>query len=230
MHYLELFLNRVQIRNKDWKSDTYLFGHDLETVPNSAHMLFYYANNLANKDSLNAVKNPVEREKRLLTAQKSITKALQLYELFPDAHNVAGRIYYEQKNYEAAFKSYSRAMEMNPGKGMYHNNAGTCLFSIGNYPEAAKAFEKAAEIDKFDTDARCNLGSAYGAMGEAARTKGEVENSQKLFMLAIDNFKKAVDIDPTNKSALQFLGITYKNIGDSINGQLYLNKAASIKQ
>ena len=227
---LLLYSIKTYSRNKDWKSDTYLFGHDLETVPNSAHMLFYYANNLANKDSLNAVKSPAEREKRLLTAQKSITKALKLYELFPDAHNVAGRIYYEQKNYEAAFKSYNRAMEMNPGKGMYHNNAGTCLFSIGNYQEAAKAFEKAAEIDKFDTDARCNLGSAYGAMGEAARTKGEVESSNKLFMLAIDNFKKAAEIDPNNKSALQFLGITYKNIGDSINGQLYLNKAASVKQ
>ena len=226
---LILFSIKTYSRNKDWKSDTTLFGHDLKTVPNSAHMLFYYANNLANKDSLNAVKNPVEREKRLVTAQKSITKALELYELFPDAHNVAGRIYYEQKNYQAAFKSYSRAMEMNPGKGMYHNNAGTCLFSIGNYEEAAKAFEKAAEIDKFDADARCNLGSAYGAMGEAFKNKNDSENATKMFNLAIDNFKKATVIDPNYKSAYQFIGVTYKNMGDSINGQIFLDKAAKIK-
>ena len=224
-----LYSIKTYSRNKDWKSDTTLFGCDLQTVPNSAHMLFYYANNLANKDSLNAVKNPIEREQRLIIAQKSITKALKLYELFPDAHNVAGRIYYEQKNFDAAFKSYSRAMEMNPGKGMYHNNAGTCLFSIGNYAEAAKAFEKAAEIDKFDTDARCNLGSAYGAMGEAAKSKGDIENANKLFNQAIDNFKKAIEIDHNNKSALQFLGITYKNMGDTINGQIYLDKAARVK-
>ncbi|MCX6294971.1 MAG: tetratricopeptide repeat protein [Bacteroidetes bacterium] len=226
---LILFSIKTYSRNKDWKSDTTLFGHDLKTVPNSAHMLFYYANNLANKDSLNAVKNPVEREQRLVTAQKSITKALELYELFPDAHNVAGRIYYEQKNYQAAFKSYSRAMEMNPGKGMYHNNAGTCLFSIGNYEEAAKAFEKAAEIDKFDADARCNLGSAYGAMGEAFKNKNDQENANKMFNLAIDNFKKATIIDPNYKSAYQFIGVTYKNMGDSINGQIFLDKAAKIR-
>jgi Tfp pilus assembly protein PilF len=226
---LILFSIKTYSRNKDWKSDTTLFGHDLKTVPNSAHMLFYYANNLANKDSLNAVKNPVEREQRLVTAQKSITKALELYELFPDAHNVAGRIYYEQKNYQAAFKSYSRAMEMNPGKGMYHNNAGTCLFSIGNYEEAAKAFEKAAEIDKFDADARCNLGSAYGAMGEAFKNKNDSENATKMFNLAIDNFKKATVIDPNYKSAYQFIGVTYKNMGDSINGQIFLDKAAKIR-
>ena len=226
---LLLYSIKTYSRNKDWKSDTYLFGHDIETVPNSAHMLFYYANNLANKDSLAAVKNPAEKELRLIKAQKSITKALQLYELFPDAHNVAGRIYYEQKNYDAAFKSYSRAMEMNPGKGMYHNNAGTCLFSVGKFEEAAKAFRKATEIDKYDVDAQCNLGSAYGAMGEAYATKNDPGNAHKMFLLAIDNFKKAIEIDPNNKSALQFLGVTYKNIGDSINGDIWLQKAARIK-
>ena len=226
---LVLYSIKTYSRNKDWKSDTYLFGHDIETVPNSAHMLFYYANNLANKDSLAAVKNPLEREQRLIKAQKSITKALQLYELFPDAHNVAGRIHYEQKNYDASFKSYSRAMEMNPSKGMYHNNAGTCLFSVGKFEEAAKAFKKATEIDKYDVDAQCNLGSAYGAMGENFKIQKDFDNATKNFNIAIEHFKKATQIDPNYKSAYQFIGITYKNMGDSINGDLWLQKAAKIK-
>lgn len=226
---LILYSAKTYSRNKDWKSDTTLFERDLKTVPNSAHMLFYYANNLANKDSLNAVKDPKERELRLINAQKNIKKALNLYELFPDAHNVAGRIYYEQKKYEASFKSYNRALEMNPGKGMYHNNAGTCLFSIGNYAEAAKAFQKAIEIDKYDTDAGCNLGSAYGAMGEAYKAQKDLANANKMFMLAIENFKKAIEIDPKYKSAYQFIGMTYMNMGDSVNGQQFINKANSIK-
>ena len=226
---LILYSAKTYSRNKDWKSDTTLFGRDLKTVPNSAHMLFYYANNLANKDSLNAVKDPKERELRLINAQKSIKKALDLYELFPDAHNVAGRIYYEQKNYEASFKSYNRALEMNPGKGMYHNNAGTCLFSIGNYAEAAKAFQKAIDIDKYDVDARCNLGSAYGAMGEAYKAQKDLANANKMFMLAIESFKKVTQIDPNYKSAYQFIGVTYMNMGDSANGQQFINKANSIK-
>lgn len=226
---LVLYSAKTYSRNKDWKSDTTLFGHDLETVPNSAHMLFYYANNLANKDSLNAVKNPIEREQRLIKAQKSITKALQLYELFPDAHNVAGRVYYEQKNYEAAFKSYSRALEMNPGKGMYHNNAGTCLFSVGKFDEAARAFEKAVQIDKYDVDAQCNLGSAYGAMGESYKNQKDMANANKMFLIAIEHFKKATEIDPNYKSAYQFIGITYNNIGDTVNGDIWLKKAARIK-
>lgn len=215
-------------RNKDWKSDTFLFGKDLQTVPNSAHMLFYYANNLANKDSLKTVSD-AEKKIRLEKAQKSINKALSLYELFPDAHNVAGRVYYEQKNYEASFKSYSRAMTLNPGKGMYHNNAGTCLFSIGNYPEAAKAFQKAIDIDKYDADARANLGSAYGAMGEAYKNQRDIVNANKMFSQAIESFKRATQIDPDYKSAYQFIGVTYQNMGDSVNGEIWLKKAASIK-
>ncbi|HEY0030616.1 MAG TPA: tetratricopeptide repeat protein, partial [Bacteroidia bacterium] len=225
---LVLYSAKTYSRNKDWKSDTTLFGTDLKTVPNSAHMLFYYANNMVNKDSLAAV-SPQAREIRLQTALKSIDKALNLYELFPDAHNVAGRIYYEQKNYEKSFKSYSRAMEMNPGKGMYHNNAGTCLFSIGNYEEAAKAFQKAIDIDEYDADARCNLGSANGAMGEAYKSKNDLVNANLMFNKAIDNFKKATEIDPNYKSAYTFIGLTYKNMGDSVNGDLWLGKAARIK-
>lgn len=224
-----LYSMKTYSRNKDWKSDTYLFGHDIETVPNSAHMLFYYANNLANKDSLNAVSNPIEREQRLIKAQKSITKALQLYELFPDAHNVAGRVYYEQKNYDAAFKSYSRAMEMNPGKGMYHNNAGTCLFSVGKFEEAAMAFKKATEIDKYDVDAECNLGSAYGAMGENYKIQNNPQKANEMFTIAIQHFQKATQIDPNYKSAYQFIGVTYKNMGDTANGEIWLQKAARIK-
>lgn len=225
---LVLYSFKTTSRNKVWKSDTTLFGTDLKTVPHSAHMLFYYANNLANKDSLAAV-SPREREVRLQNAQKSIDKALALYELFPDAHNVAGRVYYEQKNYEKAFKSYSRAMEMNPGKGMYHNNTGTCLFSVGKFEEAAKEFQKAVDIDKYDVDARANLGSAYGAMGETYKTKNDIENANKMFRQAIEHFQKATQIDPNYKSAYQFIGITYKNMGDSINGQIWLNKAAGVK-
>jgi len=215
-------------RNKDWKSDTTLFGKDLQTVPNSAHMLFYHANHMTNKDTL-AVVSPQEKEYRLKTAQKNIEKALKLYELFPDAHNVAGKIYYEQKNYEAAFKSYSRASEMNPQKGMYHNNIGTCLFSIGNYPEAIKAFQKAIEINKYDAEAQCNLGSAYGAMGESYKMQNDIANANQFFLKAIESFKKATEIKKDYKSAYQFIGLTYRNIGDEANAQQWLNKAASIK-
>jgi Tfp pilus assembly protein PilF len=225
---LVLYSGKTWSRNKVWKSDTTLFGTDLQTVPNSAHMLFYYANNLVNKDSLAAV-NPQEREFRLKEGLEKINKALTLYELFPDAHNVAGRIYYEKKDFDKAFRSYDRAMQMNPGKGMYHNNAGTCLFSTGKFEEAAKAFSRAIEIDPYDADARGNLGSAYGAMGEACKSRGDTENANKMFNMAIAAFKEAIKVDPSYESAYRFIGLTYNNLGDPESGKPWLDKSAQLK-
>ncbi len=224
-----LFTSKTFSRNKDWETDTTLFAKDIQTVPNSAHMLFYYANNLANQNTLDSLA-PQERETRLLKAQKSINKALLLFDLFPDAHNVAGRIYYAQQNFPEAYKSYSRAMKMSPAIGMYHNNLGTSLFAMGKFDEAAIEFQKATELNKYDSEAQCNLGSAYGAMGETYKNKGDLSNATKMFRIAIENFKKATVINPNYKSAYQFVGITYKNLGDSINGQLFLDKAAKIKK
>ncbi|MGZ4159033.1 MAG: tetratricopeptide repeat protein, partial [Bacteroidia bacterium] len=181
---LVLYSAKTISRNKDWRSDTTLFEKDLKTVPNSAHMLFYYANNLANQDSLDAA-SPEVREIKLAKALASINKALAMYDLFPDAHNVAGRIYYAQKNYDASYKSYSRASMMNPGKGIYHNNMGTALFAVGKYEEASKEFQKAFDSDKYYAEAVFNLGSAYGAMGEMDKNKGDADDSNKKFNTAI---------------------------------------------
>ncbi len=219
---------KTVIRNKDWAANSTLFAKDLETVPNSAHMLMYSADYLSNTDTLKLF-SPEEQQVRLLKAQKYINKALSIYNLFPDAHYLSGRIWYQFKNYGEALKSYSAAMALNPGLESYHNNVGTCLFALGRYEEASKEFEKAAELNPNDADPPFNMGSACGSMGEAYRSKGDMENANKLFLIAIDNFKKAIRLNPNYKSAYQFLGTTYNNIGDTINGQIYLQKASQIQ-
>jgi tetratricopeptide (TPR) repeat protein len=216
-------------RNKDWKSDTTLFAKDIKTVPNSSHMLFYYANNLANQDSLDVL-SPEMKNARLSIALTNINKALAMYDLFPDAHNVAGRIYYAQNDFQSALKSYSRAMQMSPNKSIYHNNVGTALFAVGKYPEAAKEFQNAFDLNKYYAEAVFNLGSAYGAMGEIAKNSGDAAKSTQLFTTAIDRFQKAISMKPNYKSAYQFIGMTYRNMGDSANAKTYLDKAASIKK
>ncbi|MCW3085583.1 MAG: repeat-containing protein YrrB [Bacteroidetes bacterium] len=224
---LVFYSAKTVIRNKDWAANSTLFAKDLETVPNSAHMLMYSADYLSNTDTLKLF-SPEEQQVRLLKAQKYINKALSIYNLFPDAHYLSGRIWYQFKNYQEALKSYSAAMALNPGLESYHNNVGTCLFALGRYEEAAKEFAKAAELNPNDADPPFNTGSAYGSMGEAYRSKGDMENANKMFLIAIDNFKKAIRLNPNYKSAYQFLGTTYNSIGDTANGQIYLEKASQI--
>lgn len=229
MILIVLFSSKTIARNKDWKSNSTLFTKDVQTVPNSAHMLMYCADYLTNKDTLKTL-SPQEKEIRLLKAKKIITKALNIYNPFPDAHYLYGKIWYELKNYDSAYVGYKHALDLNPGKSMYHNNVGTCLFSLGRYEEAANEFMEAMKLDKNDADPPFNLGSAYGAMGERFKMQNDQENAKKMFILAIPNFEKAIQLKPDYKSAYQFLGATYINMGDTTKGRIHIEKAESIKQ
>ena len=218
-----LFSVKTVARNKDWKSNSALFTKDVETVPNSAHMLMYYTDFMSNKDTLKTLPD-AERMARLAKAKKSIDKALSIYELFPDAHYLSGRIWYESKQYDSAYKSFSRASALNPGRALYHNNVGTSLFSMGRFDEARAEFEKAVNLDKNDADHAFNLGSAYGALGEQYRSKNDQENARRMFTLAIPQFERAIQLNPNYKSAYRFAGVTYMSLGDTINGKQYLQR------
>lgn len=224
---LILFSIKTMARNKAWRDGVLLYETDLKTVPNSSHLLLFHADNLTLKDSL-AGKSDEERKKRFAQAQIEIDKALNIYEQLPDAHNVAGRIWYEYKKYDLALKEYSRAMYLNSGTASYHNNVATCYFSMGKYPEAVEEFKKSTELNPLDADSFCNLGSAYGEIGQAALRNKNTEEATKYLNLAIDNFYQATVLNPKYKSAFQFLGLTYKSLGDTANGEKYLNIAAQL--
>ena len=224
---LVLYSYKTIARNKAWNNGVTLYETDLKTVPNSSHLLLFHADNLTLKDSLVGLSDDV-RKQRFALAQKEIDKALSIYEEMPDAHNVAGRIWYEYKNYDLALKEYSRAMYLNSGTASYHNNVATCYFSTAKYPEAAAEFKKSTELNPLDADSFCNLGSAYGEIGQAAVRSKNKDTADKYLHLAIDNFYRATELNPKYKGAFQFLGLTYNTIGDTINGKKYLDIARGL--
>jgi tetratricopeptide (TPR) repeat protein len=223
-----LFSVKTISRNRDWKSNMTLFEKDLKTYPDNTHLLLYHADNLTLKDTL-ARLNDEQKKYNLEIAQREIQRALSIYEMIPDAHEVAGRILYEYKDYDNALKEYSRASSFNPGFASYHNNMGTCYFSTARYKEAAYEFKKATELNNSDADEFCNLGSAYGAMGESFGKAAAKDSANKYLSMAIDNFKIATELNPQYKSAFLFLGITYKNMGDTLNGKKYIDIADQLK-
>jgi tetratricopeptide (TPR) repeat protein len=222
-----LFSIKTMARNKDWKSNSDLFAKDIETVPNSAHMLMYYTGDIIKKEKLDKM-SPEAKQATLLKAKSLIEKALKIYELFPDAHYLRGRVLYDLKDFNEAHKEYARAAYLNPSKAMYHNNAGTALFGLGKFGEAAKEFETAMKLNPEDPDPPFNLGSAFGAMGENLRAQNKPEEARKMFLQANVYFEKAIKMKPDYKSAYKFMGATYYSLGDPVKGKEYSDKAALI--
>ncbi len=216
-------------RNNDWETVKTLFDQDVQTVPNSSHMLFYHANMQTNTDSLKKL-TPDVRLETLKRALEELNAALKIYEQFPDAHNQVGKIYFELKNYELATKAYERALELNPKNATYQNNYGTCLFANGKYAEAEKFFVKAIELDKEYNDALCNLGSVYGTLGEINFKQGKAAEANALFEKAIYYFKETARVDPEYENAYIFLVATYKNLGREKEGQPYQTLLNQVQQ
>jgi protein O-mannosyl-transferase len=217
------FFAKTWSRNQDWETVKTLFNNDIKIVPNSAHMLFYHANMITNKDSL-AVMNPQTKEATLKLALDELTKALSIWEQFPDAHNQVGKIYFEIKNYEMAAVAYKRAMELNANNATYYNNYGTCLFSTGKIVESEFYFKKAIELNPEYNDALCNLGSVYGTVGENLKAQGKVEEANKEFEKAIYYFKKTIEVDKNYALAYKFIAATYQNMGRNEEAQPWFTK------
>jgi tetratricopeptide (TPR) repeat protein len=78
------------------------------------------------------------------------------------------------------------------------SNLGAYYFNKGRYAEAIDIYDKTLRLNPRFIDAMVNLGSCYGASGK--------------FNDAIIWFTKAYELDPTNKKAITFLAMTYKNL------------------
>ncbi|HRE76123.1 MAG TPA: tetratricopeptide repeat protein [Flavobacteriales bacterium] len=208
-------------RNKDWESDATLFAADVKTVPNSAHMLYYHAGVLADRDSL-AFFTPDVKMYRLQQAEQILVRSIAIYEPFPNVHSLIGRVYKDMGNYEKAIYHYERTLQLNDKDPTTHNNLATCFFETGKLPKAENHFSRAIELSPFCyDDAICNLGSVYGMMGDGYRYNGLGDSAMIYYNKAIDKFNETIKCNNEYPNAYRFLGFTYRSLGDSIKANEY---------
>jgi len=234
---LILYSGSTVARNKEWYDNLSLYSADLLKVPESAHMQFYYANHISSDDEVVNIKDSLALRRTYEEALRHLDIATDVLPRYADAYQRKGFIYHKMKEYDKALKSYETSISINPTFPVAQNNYANILFETHRYDEALKYFTSAFRLNPHYSHAAANIASVHGVYGEGlkqqalqdpARKDEYLAESHKNFMIAIEYFKKSVELDPDAVSSYRMLSVTYANIGDSQNAALYSSLADKV--
>lgn len=112
--------------------------------------------------------------------------------------NNRGLAYYHLKQYTEAKKDFDDAINLNDKEAIYYFNRGNVAYDQKKYEEAHQDYDCAIELQPSDPRFYHSKGLAY-----------ESTESDEDFDAAIENYKKAIELDETFFGARFHLGIMY---------------------
>jgi TolB-like protein/Tfp pilus assembly protein PilF len=139
----------------------------------------------------------VENRQRALAAAR---KALELNDRLAEAHVVlADDIFYFDWQWSRGEAEFRRAVEMDPGSVDAVMHYAIYLEVVGRYDEAIAVMERAHQLDPLSPVVNTFLGGAMYAGHQDDR--------------AIEQFRKTIELEPTDARAYGSLGDVYESLG-----------------
>lgn len=194
-------------------------------------------------------KDPAKREKLGKAALEYVNKSLSVNPNDPVSHYILGMNYIESGDWQKAARELEAAAKNDPGNYMYYYQLGRAQFRLKNFTAARSAFETSIKYNgKFDL-AHYNLGMTLKRLKlnkdalNAFRTAHSVNPQNSKAYLeearllndaykdsagAVNCYKKVIEIDPVNVSALNECGHVYSNMGQYANAEAFHRKAVSL--
>jgi tetratricopeptide (TPR) repeat protein len=131
-------------------------------------------------------------------AEENFKKAIELAPDFPWPYTRLGFTYFEQDDYLEADKYFKKALELDPGEYWAYLGLADVARKKGNKGDQLDYCLKAKELAEEDSDVRNYLGIAY--------------ECNKDYLKAIEEYEKALELDPYNRSAANNLGFLYEKL------------------
>jgi tetratricopeptide (TPR) repeat protein len=159
-------------------------------------------------------------------------------------HMMGANAYYYSGNLPKALEVAKAGIAITDTNALLWNSYGMIASDLNDLQTAKNALTKSLQLDSTSADTWYNMGNFYAKNGDyvsAISTYNKVEKMDaailtsintynntgncyavlKQYDKAIENYKKALAFDPTNKSALQNIAITYNNLGQSDKAKEY---------
>jgi tetratricopeptide (TPR) repeat protein len=197
----------------DWKDTASLFAHMVKVTPNAVSPRSNLGVALAVRGDVNE-------------AMKCFNDVLKLDPNDTDAHVNLGKIYADRSQYDEAMYHYNKTIQINPDEASAYVHLGVMLATQGRIDEAISLYRKAIER-KMPYSSQLHVG-----LGTYLLQQGKIEEAIYEFELAIklkpdattfnnlgvalglkgrtdeamENYKKAIRLDPKNAEAHYNLG------------------------
>jgi tetratricopeptide (TPR) repeat protein len=222
--------------NKVWKSNDILFTAHADNVPNSARAQYNYGTVLLNH-AINNNNNGLDKAfEKLSLANKLDPKNadikanlgvsnyhFQNYKVAADLLKEALLVkkddkirlnladtYLKLKQPDSAVVLYKEALQHNVYNENTHIRIGVAFFTAKQFKEAAEMFKLGTIVYPDNSELWMNYGNALAANSE--------------FKEAIPIFKKAFQINPSQRMALYYIAVTYHNMGDDSKANVYMQR------
>ena len=206
-----LVLTRMQVRH--WQNSVTLFEYALSVTEDNAITENSYACALFNEDRLseaeqhfgNALRiNPafdtaLIHLARIYLKEGRHNEAISIYEELIKRNYKTAELYYNlamalgiQEKYSDSIKYFSKSLELNPDDPDTHNKMGIILLAAGKANDSIVQFNESLRIKANQSVVYENLGTAYNQLGK--------------YELAIQNWTRAIELNPGNIDALDKAG------------------------
>jgi tetratricopeptide (TPR) repeat protein len=236
-----LYSYKTYSRNEDWKSDYKLFSKDIESYPNSTHLLFYMGNHLSGNERKEVLTDELTQlgytmaqinDSAAKESAKSIyylQKSMSIYPALPsDGYNQLGKAYFNfsegiktsgnlQEYYrylDSADKYYKKAFSEDSTNGIFINNMGTVLYNKGMLMIQMQQQQEGINLLMQSFPYFVKASQRDTTESDFMNNIGCIYGTTGRPDSAIYWFEKALAKDSLDLTSIQFLDITWRNKGN----------------
>jgi len=196
------YLGRVYESTGDLEESTRAYERAVELEPNDLAILLLLGNVLLSQGSGDA-------------AEEVFTHALEQYPSSAGAEFGLGRLALAAQDYAAATERLERALALNPQATSIHYSLALAYRGLGDAEKAEAHLNQRGDIEprppdplRQQLDELLESANAYNIRGGRALDVGD-------FAAAADYFRRGLELDPSDPSLRQRLGIALFQLGDA---------------
>jgi len=169
-------------------------------------------------------------------ALKYAWRAKELKEDFRDAYDLIGNIFFKMQNFETSLQYYEDALKIGPEDALGYYNLGLVYYAMENFEKAKENWKNAIQKeerrkkpgkeeksskDKLDVSL---IVETRPISFEAHKSLGSLYILQNLKEKALEEFKKAIELEPEYPDSYFEIGTIYYEMKDIEKATFYFDK------